>query len=336
MNRKTANFDYSVAMFSVAPKMGVSIGLVPFSNVGYNFTTADRIGNSTTTSNMSYYGEGGFSQAFIGIGAQVLKGLSIGGNFSYAWGRFEKTLVISSNDSYVNTITKSYSTNISSYKIDLGAQYEKALGQKDVLTFGAAIGIGHNLGADANMAIVNKDGQTSVLTTKDTTLVDAYSLPNTFRVGAVWVHNKSLTIGADYALEKWGSLEFPESNEYTDRFEMSKSALRDRHKVIVGVDWIPDPNPMARRSFFKRMHYKFGASYATPYYNIKGQDGPREYALTAGFSIPISNSWNNRSVLNISAQWVNTSARNFITENSFRINIGLTFNERWFAKWKVD
>jgi len=25
-----------------------------------------------------------------------------------------------------------------------------------------------------------------------------------------------------------------------------------------------------------------------------------------------------------------------ITENSFRINIGLTFNERWFAKWKVD
>jgi len=25
-----------------------------------------------------------------------------------------------------------------------------------------------------------------------------------------------------------------------------------------------------------------------------------------------------------------------VTENSFRITIGLTFNERWFAKWKVD
>jgi len=25
-----------------------------------------------------------------------------------------------------------------------------------------------------------------------------------------------------------------------------------------------------------------------------------------------------------------------VKENTFRINIGLTFNERWFAKWKVD
>jgi hypothetical protein len=41
-------------------------------------------------------------------------------------------------------------------------------------------------------------------------------------------------------------------------------------------------------------------------------------------------------LINISAQWARQSAKNFITENTFRINIGLTFNERWFAKWKVD
>ena len=40
-------------------------------------------------------------------------------------------------------------------------------------------------------------------------------------------------------------------------------------------------------------------------------------------------------MLNISTQWVKLDAKNFITENSFRINIGITFNERWFAKWKV-
>jgi hypothetical protein len=64
--------------------------------------------------------------------------------------------------------------------------------------------------------------------------------------------------------------------------------------------------------------------------------GPREFSLSAGFGIPLVNTWNNLSTLNISAQWVNRSADNLITENSFRINIGLTFNERWFAKWKVD
>jgi len=41
-------------------------------------------------------------------------------------------------------------------------------------------------------------------------------------------------------------------------------------------------------------------------------------------------------MLNISAQWVNQKAAGFINENSFRINLGFTFNERWFAKFKVD
>ena len=40
-------------------------------------------------------------------------------------------------------------------------------------------------------------------------------------------------------------------------------------------------------------------------------------------------------MLNISGQWVKASAKDLITENTFRINIGLTFNERWFNKWKV-
>ena len=51
---------------------------------------------------------------------------------------------------------------------------------------------------------------------------------------------------------------------------------------------------------------------------------------------PIVNAYNNRSYLNISGQWVRSTAPGYIKENIFRINIGLTFNERWFAKWKVD
>jgi hypothetical protein len=43
-----------------------------------------------------------------------------------------------------------------------------------------------------------------------------------------------------------------------------------------------------------------------------------------------------KPVLHISAQWTRSAATDLITENTFRINIGLTFNERWFAKWKVN
>ena len=79
-----------------------------------------------------------------------------------------------------------------------------------------------------------------------------------------------------------------------------------------------------------------GAGYATPYYYINGHDGPKELSVSAGVGLPIVNKYNNRSVLNISGQWVRSSADGFITENVFRINVGITFNERWFMKWKVD
>ena len=149
------------------------------------------------------------------------------------------------------------------------------------------------------------------------------------------VHNNSLTVGADYLLQKWGTLEYPVVNETNDKYLATRGYYKDRHKVTVGLDWVPNPTPQARR-FLSRVHYKLGASYATPYYNIGTKEGPREISVSAGFAIPIMNNWNSRSTINISAQWVNTTAKNLINENSFRINIGFTFNERWFAKWKVD
>ena len=59
-------------------------------------------------------------------------------------------------------------------------------------------------------------------------------------------------------------------------------------------------------------------------------------SATIGLGIPIMNGYNNRSILNISAQWVRQDSKMFITENTFRLNVGLTFNERWFSKWKVE
>ena len=48
------------------------------------------------------------------------------------------------------------------------------------------------------------------------------------------------------------------------------------------------------------------------------------------------NSYNNRSQLKISGQWVKNSATGLIKENIFRLNIGFTFNEDWFKKWKMQ
>ena len=65
------------------------------------------------------------------------------------------------------------------------------------------------------------------------------------------------------------------------------------------------------------------------------QDGAREYGVSVGFGLPMFQS---KSMLNISGQYIKVSPKfkGLMEENYLRINIGLTFNERWFMKWKVD
>jgi len=337
MNRKTADFDYAVALFRLLPKVGASIGVVPYSNIGYDYYNTQRLsgtqGQNTTAYTNTYHGSGGFSQAFFGLGWEFAKGLSIGANISYLWGRYDRSVSNVLSDSYANTLKKSYTAEVQSWKLDLGAQWTVKVGKHDRLTIGATAGIGHKLGADAILNTTTTNTQTSVSSVHGDTISNALRIPYTFGGGVSLLHKNSLTLAADYTLQKWGDVEYPLVNESTKKYQLTRGILMDRHQVAVGADWIP--NRESRR-FLNRVHYRIGASYATPYYKIGQQDGPKEIGVSAGFGIPIVNSWNNRTSLNISAQWVHTSAKNLITEDCFRINIGLTFNERWFAKWKVD
>ncbi len=335
VNAKTANFEYITALFRIFPKFGVSIGLVPYTNVGYSYSTTQHIGTSSTTSTMTFEGSGGLRQVYLGLGYEFFKGFSLGANVSYFWGDYDRSITVLSSESYVNTLTKSYEADISSYKLDFGAQYQWQLSKKELLTVGATFGLGHKLGADPTLSVLNIDTQTGITSISVDTVYNGLSIPMTIGGGIAYSRNKSLTIGADYQLMRWGAESFPVVNENTNDYELENNYYKDRHKVTIGADWIPNPNPLAR-GFLKRIHYRIGASYATPYYKINGQDGPKEMTVSAGFGIPLVNSWNNRSVLNVSFQWANQSAKNLVTENSFRVTIGLTFNERWFAKWKVD
>jgi hypothetical protein len=341
-NARTADFDYAVASFRLLKKVGASFGVIPFSNVGYNFYNAQWIGSHESDYfggiadnyyNNTYKGTGGFSQAFLGLGWEFAKGFSVGANISYFWGKYEKTVTSVFSDSYANTLTRTYSTNVNSWKLDFGAQWWADITKNDRLTLGATVGIGHKLGADARMSIVNTNSNTGISSTTTDSVANGLSLPCTFGFGASLLHKNSLTIGVDYQLQKWASLDYPMINNVSKHYEATSGVLSDRHKFTVGLDWIPDA---MNRKFLKRVHYRFGASYATPYYKIGNLDGPKELTLSAGFGIPIVNTWNNRTSLNISAQWVHSSAKDLLTDNTFRINIGLTFNERWFAKWKVD
>ena len=336
-NAKNANIEYVVAGFKAARRLGLSFGLIPFSNVGYQYSTSQALTaqpGSTILTN-TYTGTGGVRQAYLGIGWEPIKGLALGANMSYMWGDYNRRLINSYSDGSVNNLVHQYTIDIRSYKVDFGAQYTAKVSAKDYITLGLTFSPTHKIGGKPQLQEILTNSQTNV---SDTTSYGGdfdLNLPNFFGVGLMWNHNDKWKVGADYTLQQWSSVKFPsyETNGSVSSFALRDNVLTDRHKLTLGGDFCPAP---FSRNFFNRIHYRAGVSYATPYIKVYGNDGPTEMSASIGFGIPIINPYNNRSFLNVSAQWVHSTAKNYITENVFRINVGLTFNELWFKKWKLE
>lgn len=341
INAKNANLEYIVASFCAFKHLGVSFGVLPYSNVGYNFSNTRNINafNNPSSPNATfsniYSGSGGLHQVYLGAGWSPFKGFSFGANASYLWGSLSRNVINTYSDSYVNTLSKEYASQVKSYKIDFGVQYSHKLDKKNELTLGLTYSLGHKLNSDSKCSVVSKNSQTGVSDTTSYVLADAFELPNTFGIGFMWNHDNRLKIGVDYQLQKWAKIKYPQLdiNGSTTNYSLVGGQFNDLHKITLGGDYCKGER---YRGFFDRMHYRAGISYTSPYLKINGVDGPRELSASLGVGIPIVNAYNNRSILNISAEWVNRSATGFVKENMFRINVGLTFNERWFAKFKVE
>ena len=326
LNAKNSSFDYLAMQFRLHRRLAMSIGLLPFSNVGYTVGEVQS-GNGTTTSK-SFTGDGGLHQLYAGIGVKVLKNLSLGVNASYFWGDITRrtTVLFPGEDAY--SFIQEMGLSISDYKLDFGAQYTQELGKKHSVTIGAVFSPKHKLNNDYTVMTQNS-------TTTTTDMDATFELPNTFGVGFTYNFDKRLTVGADYSLQQWSKAKFGLNNvsdpRVSEDFEETY-AFCDRQKISVGAEYIPN---LVGRSYLSRIKYRAGAYYTTPYYKIDGKKASREYGVTAGFGLPVPRS---RSILSISGQFVRMKGleTNMVNENIFRVSIGLTFNEVWFFKRRVE
>ena len=336
LNGKSGGFDYVVGLFRAFKNVGISFGVLPYSNIGYKYYSTEKLNDAQTTVATTNEGSGGMHQLFIGTGIRPIKPLSIGVNLSYLWGEYNRSIASSSSSS-INALTKQYSADISSYKLDFGAQLELPISKKDNITLAATWTPGHSLKADPELSIINTNSSISKSDTTTFKIANGLSIPTAFGFGLAYNHALNLRVGADLQIQKWGSVDYPQlvtdAQTGVTSYTLKSGLLKDSYRVNVGAEWTPRP---MGRYFLQRVRYRAGVGMATPYYYINGKEGPKELSASIGFGIPIMNGYNNRSLLSISGQYVHRSADNLIKESTFRINIGFTFNERWFAKWKVE
>ena len=341
-NDHRAQFDYLAAGFRLAPRLGFSFGLRPFSSVGYELATQSSslngsAGAGALTSNTRYTGEGGLHQVYAGVGYMPLNGLSLGVNAGYLWGTTTHTAYTQFSTSTTDALRRSYAYEVRSYTLDFGAQWAQRIGRRHELSLGVVYGVGHGLHGSADFYNQRINGST--IQSGDTvSLRNVFTLPRTLGVGLGWNYANRLRLGLDYTMQEWSKSTAPALETLSDGshvFRKAEGLFTDRHRMSFGAEYTPDPDAL---SWAPRVRYRMGLSYSSPYAKVDGRDGPKSYVATVGVGLPIITSRNNRSLLNVAARYevLQPAVTGALKEQFFGLSVGLSFGDKWFDKWKVE
>lgn len=113
------NLDYVAMQFPLFKKVGASIGLLPYSKMGYNFEAVRSLSNIQYRE--TYRGTGGLNQIYGGIAWEPVKNISIGANLSYLFGNFSRSSVVAPASGLIGETKYGYSFR--ELKYDLGLQF---------------------------------------------------------------------------------------------------------------------------------------------------------------------------------------------------------------------
>lgn len=90
-NAKNSSFDYITMQFRASKWAAISLGLLPYSNVGYSmgeYREDTEFPDKSTT--VSYSGEGGLHQLYLGAGFKIIKKSFCWCEFFVSLGRYNK------------------------------------------------------------------------------------------------------------------------------------------------------------------------------------------------------------------------------------------------------
>jgi len=335
----SGNFALNHLNFGIPLGQGsaFSFGLMPFSDMGYNYSTPTLFGTADTA-NRAFAGEGGISKAYIGYGVQIGKHFSVGANVSYLFG----TLNNISGIEFPNVIgaTNSRIENkreINGFNYDLGVQYYTLLDENTLLTLGYTNSLGTKLNSTASEIVtrissnINEGTINSVLDTVSAVYgsEEKITLPMRHSFGfSINKANKWL-FGADVRYAQWSDYRDGSMLDMDTRFENSYGAS-------LGGQWTPDITSI---KYWNVVDYRFGVRYDKTQLTLNNQN-IKDMALSIGLGLPIRSQASLGAFykVNLSAEagQRGTLSNNLVKERYFNFTVSFMLNDRWFQRYKYD
>ncbi len=283
-------------------KWGMIIGLLPYTTIGYEFTTIVDDENSDIQPITQYAGDGGISQGYLGMGykfydkvdsAGNVTAMAFGANLNYNFGTLNSDRRnFFPFDTDARGVRYEESIVIKDWSLDFGLHYQKNIIKRSIsnpryLKFlaGLSYSLQTNVNTERNEFAYTYTG-TSGLAINDTlrfsdrepgtvTLPERYTLG----LGLDYVSTKKarLRFSADYTRERW--------SEYTVSYDDDNLGFgfQDGERYSAGLEYTPK---LGSNKYFETVEYRAGFHYNKSNINLRNTD-VEDVGMSFGLTLPL-------------------------------------------------
>jgi hypothetical protein len=316
---QSGNIGYLNFAFPITRKWTLGMGLNPYTIVNYTNKQEKLLAGTPSYITETYKGSGGINQAYVSSGFEVLKEFYLGLRVNYNFGVIKDQAQTFVDDGLsVYKVQLQERDNLGDFSFRFGAAYRYQVNKEHFLNIGATYDLAANISTNTFRAAQYLTPADAILYTD--TLSNNSSrtnMPAKQGIGISFEKPFHYLIGFDFSTQDWAGATPNGVNTY---------------KMSFGGEWTPNPN--AIDNYFKRITWRTGVNYfQIP--TIQNGITLDEKSVSIGFSAPVMRGLSSLNMAFVLGQR-GTIEKGLIQENFFRINLGLTVNDQWFVRRKIN
>ena len=328
----TFNIYDFVMSFPIYRSSAFMVGLTPFSDMGYDFSSYETdpniIGN---TGNITYdsYGTGSVYQLFVGAGVTFWKQLSLGAEMIYYFGNLDKVTNMDYANSSYRSVNSGSELTVRGVTGKFGLQYEQKLGGDVSMVIGATYRMGTDMkGYSKNYRYANQSSVTDTLKySVDTLAGSGMKFGDEIGIGIAVKGGERWSAEFNYVRSDWSNSGFDTAPGFSVIGE-SRFTSTVSQSFRAGFEFVPNRNDI--RYYYKKCAYRAGVYYDQAYYKLDGHN-VNSMGLTLGVTLPVFRLYNGIS-LGVDLGQRASTRNNMIRERYATFNIGFNIHDIWFRK----
>lgn len=324
------NMHHIVMSFPLYKKSAFSLGVTPYSSVGYSFEereTDPGVINEMGDITYRRFGSGGITKAFMGASMVAFRNFSIGAEGIYYFGTIDRRSdILFNSDATYRTINTGSDYVISSLAAKFGIQYKKNFEDGLSFTAGATWLMGRSLSGDytryAYATNVNGIRDTIYSNKTESAMME---IPSELGIGFSIRKKDKWLIGADYTRQDWTNAGFAA----TPGVDFSTSVS---NSFKLGFEYIP--NRYDIRYYSKRITYRGGLYYDQTYMKLNGRQ-VNSMGVTLGATLPLLRLYNGVGI-SVDMGQRGSLKNNLVRERYVMFNLSFSLHDLWFIKYRYD